>query len=238
MQQEHGRARPEHRGIPERPAQGAVPVLAIVAPPEEPVESAAPAVPVPPVAAPAPPPPVRPRPTIPVTPGRGGQQHKYLQTLVKRFGEDRGFKSTIEQPVLDGHGSVDVALEREDMRIAVEIGITTPTEHELQNLAKCLAAGFDVIVLVSTDEKGRKKMRTAVGKALDEAQASRAHCLLADEIPAFLDALARPEVSTQTVAGYKVKVQVNTPGPEEGQRQRKTLKEIIARSLGRGGGVP
>src|ERR1035437_885308 len=37
-------------------------------------------------------------------PGRGGPQHKYLQSLVKRFAEDRGFKATIEKMVLDGHG--------------------------------------------------------------------------------------------------------------------------------------
>ncbi len=225
------------RPIPETPpARAAVPVFAIVGPPPEAApgtdDAAAPVVPAP--AAPAISGPLaRPRSAL-VTPGRGGQQHKYLQTLIKRFGEDRGFKATIELPVLDGHGSVDVALERENVRVAVEISITTPTEHELQNLAKCLAAGFDVIVLVSTDEKGRKKMRTAVGKALDEEQVRRAHCLLADEIPAFLDQLARPHANTETVAGYKVKVQVTAPTTGGDQGQRKTIREIIARSLGRG----
>src|SRR5207237_504269 len=44
--------------------------------------------------------------------GRGGPQHKYLQALIKRSAEDRGFRATIEKPVLDGHGHVDVLLER------------------------------------------------------------------------------------------------------------------------------
>ena len=30
---------------------------------------------------------------------------------------------------------MDVALERDELRVAVEISITTPTAHEIQNLA-------------------------------------------------------------------------------------------------------
>jgi hypothetical protein len=61
---------------------------------------------------------------------------------------------------------VDVALERDEQRVAIEISITTPAEHELQNLARCLAAGYDVVVPVSPDGKGRKRMQAAVGKVL------------------------------------------------------------------------
>src|SRR2546428_5070259 len=43
-------------------------------------------------------------------PGRGGLQHKYLQSLVKRLAEKRGFEAQIEKTVLGGHGHVDVAL--------------------------------------------------------------------------------------------------------------------------------
>jgi excisionase family DNA binding protein len=37
-------------------------------------------------------------------------------------------------------------------RIAVEISISTRAEHEAGNLTKCLAAGFDYVVLVSPNE--------------------------------------------------------------------------------------
>src|SRR5205807_7360973 len=57
--------------------------------------------------------------------GKGGRQHKYLQEMVKRLAEDKGFMATIERPVLGGKGSVDVALERNGTKIACEISIST-----------------------------------------------------------------------------------------------------------------
>ena len=53
------------------------------------------------------------------SPGRGGPEHVYLQSLLKQYGEDHGFKASIERELPDG-GRVDVALERKDMRIACE----------------------------------------------------------------------------------------------------------------------
>jgi hypothetical protein len=38
--------------------------------------------------------------------------HRYLQTLIKRMAEQRGFKATIEEQVLEGKGRVDVSLTR------------------------------------------------------------------------------------------------------------------------------
>ena len=56
---------------------------------------------------------------------RGGQQHKYLQQLIKRIGEDKRYKATIEKPVLNGKGKVDVALEKKGRSIAREISVTS-----------------------------------------------------------------------------------------------------------------
>ena len=44
--------------------------------------------------------------------GRGGAQHKYLQNLIKKWAESKGFRVTVEKTVLDGLGQVDVALEK------------------------------------------------------------------------------------------------------------------------------
>jgi len=93
-------------------------------PPQAPVKSAA-----------EPPAPKRPQPKRPApappSPGRGGPQHKYIQEVIKRWGEKHGFRVEIEKPVLDGLGSVDVALSKGDLRIACEIVVSTSPEHEL-----------------------------------------------------------------------------------------------------------
>ncbi len=92
-------------------------------------------------------------PVKPKLPGRGGPVHKYIQDLIRKVAEDRGFEVSIEETVLDGHGYVDVTLTRNDIRIACEISITTRVPHEVRNLAKCLAAGFTYAVLISEDER-------------------------------------------------------------------------------------
>lgn len=58
-------------------------------------------------------------------------KHRYLQTLIKKMVESRGYVASIEQPTPDGKDRVDVSLERSDKKIAVEICVTTPKEWEL-----------------------------------------------------------------------------------------------------------
>lgn len=172
-------------------------------------------------------------PAAPAAPGRGGQQHKYLQTLVSKFGLDRGFKASVEQTVLDGHGSVDVVLEREGLRIACEITVTTPTAHELQNIQKCLAAGFDLVVVLSTDTRAVSRVRQALPQALSETEANKVNCLAVEDLPAFLDQLQGSAVQTGTVAGYKVTASFGKPGDPERNGKANTIRDIIARTLKR-----
>jgi len=74
-------------------------------------------------------------------------------------------------------------------------------------------------------------MQAAVKKALDAQP--RVHRLLTDEIPDLLDDLVALRTKTETVAGYKVTVQMNALGAGERQgRRRSTLRDIIAQSLG------
>ena len=78
-------------------------------------------------------------------------QHAYLQNVVKRIGERCGYRAAIELPVMGGVGKIDVALENENHRVAVEIARTNTADYELNNIQKCLAAGFDHVVILATD---------------------------------------------------------------------------------------
>lgn len=140
--------------------------------------------------------------TVPSSPGRGGKQHKYLQSLIKQIGEDRGFRATVEKSVLDGSGSIDVALEREGCAVACEISVTTPTEYEIGNLAKCLEAGFAQVVLVSTDKKALTRARDGALKALSAEQCAHLSFLSPEALPAFLDTLT-PAERVEAVNGYR-----------------------------------
>ncbi|MHB2034821.1 MAG: helix-turn-helix domain-containing protein, partial [Gemmatimonadaceae bacterium] len=128
----------------------------------------------------------------PTMPGRGGVPHKYLQSLLKRFAEDRGFVVSTEKRVLDGHGHVDVALEKDGLAIACEISVSTGVPHEAANLTKCLAAGFNYALLISTDER----FLDAAQRAMGDTDSSRVSFLTPKAFPAFLDGLdGKPDPS-------------------------------------------
>ena len=133
---------------------------------------------------------IMPLPVAPPSPGRGGPQHKYLQDLIKRWAESKGYRTTIEKQILDGLGSVDVALEKEGCSIACEISITTSVEHEIENIQKCLAAGFAHVLLVSSDKKVLNKASKAISGALNAGQIKQVRFLTPEELFAFIESLA------------------------------------------------
>jgi hypothetical protein len=167
-------------------------------------------------------------------PGRGGPQHKYLQSLIKRAADDRGFHTTIEKAVLDGHGHIDVALERVGLSIGCEISISTDVEHELGNLSKCLAAGFDYAVLVCSDKKSLSAAQAAFMAELSEAQQQRVRFLTPEALLSFLDeVVAESSASAETVRGYKVNTKYKTLSEDDRERREKMLGDVISKSLRR-----
>ena len=123
------------------------------------------------------------------TPGRGGEHHKYLQQLIKRWAEGRGYAVAIEKPILDGLGSVDVALEKGSRTIACEVSVTTDAEHEIGNVQKCLAAGFEEVILISSEKKLLTSVRHLLVATLSTAQYRQVKFLTPEETFSFIDGL-------------------------------------------------
>jgi excisionase family DNA binding protein len=134
------------------------------------------------------------------TPGRGGEHHKYLQQLIKRWAEGRGYTVVIEKPILDGLGSVDVALEKGSRSIACEISVTTNAEHELGNVQKCLAAGFGEVILISSEKKTLTAVRHVLVSALSSAQFRQVKFLTPEETFSFIEGLDATVASKLTSA--------------------------------------
>lgn len=141
------------------------------------------------------------------TPGRGGEHHKYLQQLIKRWAEGRGYQVTLEKPVLDGLGIVDVVLEKNGCPpIACEISVTTPAEHELKNAEKCLAAGFEHVFLVAPDKDALGRVRARASSVLRAAQLKKLRFVLPEEVFASVSVLetgTRPTVGEVTQENAK-----------------------------------
>lgn len=160
----------------------------------------------------------------PPSPGRGGQMHKYLQHLTKRLAEERGFRAVIEGRA--GPGQADVALEREGKRVAVEISVTTDPEHEIENLKKCLAAGFASVIFVSPE----RKTRESVSRAAD-TMGLAVTVLGPESVVEALDGLGPPAPIESLVRGYTVKVTRQMQTPEQVTARRGAIAGVIARSL-------
>jgi hypothetical protein len=177
---------------------------------------------------------VSPQLAAPAPLGRGGPQHRYLQELIKRWAEARGYRATIEQQILDGLGSVDVALEQGERRIACEISVSSTPEQELGNVQKCLAAGFDQVAVVSAEKKALAKTRELIAGKLGAAKLARVHFFTPEELFAFLETQeARTASREDTVKGYKVRVQFRPVGEQEKDTRRQAISQVILGALKR-----
>jgi len=158
------------------------------------------------------------------------RKHRYLQTLIKKMAEERGYKAQLEVPILGGSGKVDVSLERGDERIAVELSVSTGTKWELHNIEKCLQAGYQTVCWCTTDTTALQKMRSAVQAIFSPEQQS--HIIIAE--PDFLFATLEPiptQENEHTIKGYRVNVSYDQISDMEHQQKRATVAAIIRQKL-------
>lgn len=98
--------------------------------------------------------------------GRGGRHHQELQSVIKRMAENYGFQVETEKSVLEGKGFVDVSLEKEDLRIACEVSVTSTAEYETQNILKCLSAGYTQTFVVVSNQKKIPALNSRLSEAI------------------------------------------------------------------------
>jgi len=164
--------------------------------------------------------------------GRGGPQHKYLQELIKRWADAHDWHATIEKPILDGLGSVDVALEKGEESVACEVSVASTADYEVANIQKCLAAGFTTVVSIVLDRRTRAKINDAVAAQVDDDDAARVEVLTPETLFEFLDQMeSAGPMATKTVRGYKVRVKYR-PVSDAPARAR-TITRTIAGALKR-----
>ncbi len=165
--------------------------------------------------------------------GKGGQKHRYLQALVKELAEQVGLKATIEAPLANGNGQVDVLIERERVLAAVEISVTTPIEYEKDNLRKCLAAGYpNIAVVLAKSKTVQTSYRTALFETLAENEREHVSFLTPEEIPDYIASLApTPQPTERIVKGYRVQGSFTATTPEETRARREAVGRLIAKSL-------
>ena len=166
--------------------------------------------------------------------GRGGPEHRYLQQLITQWGDGMGYRATIEKPILDGAGSVDVALERAGRSVACQVSVTTSAAWEADNVRKCLAAKFSPVVVVATDAKRLARLRKEIEPSLAEADRATVRYFTPEELFAHLQELDVAELkSEKLIRGYRVKKSHAAPPADDGAQRRQTVSRIVAEALKR-----
>jgi hypothetical protein len=159
-------------------------------------------------------------------------QHRYMQTLIKKMAEARGYKALIEEPTPDGKGRVDVALEKNGKKIACEIGVTTSKEWEVHNIEKCIAAGYDPVIAISNDKKGIELMQKQVNETLDANTRKKVFVMEPEQLFFYLDTETAKEATTEKrVKGYRVKVEYSASPQEETKQRRESVAKAVLNSL-------
>lgn len=165
--------------------------------------------------------------------GRGGEQHKAIQQRIKKAAEGFGFRSTIEKPVLDGLGSIDLFLERDGQNIACEISLSTTIDHEVGNVSKCLKAGIPSVAVICLDDERLRKIEKAVAGSLGSDTAAQVRYFQPDPFIAHLKQLKPPEPqpSETSYGGYKIKRSMPKLSLQERRQKEDLANSIIAEAI-------
>jgi len=168
--------------------------------------------------------------------GRGGEEHRDIQQEIKRIAQNLGFRVVGEQPVLGGAGYVDVSLEAENLKVACEVAVTNAVADEVENVRKCLAAGYGAVISVAT-EKGRLvTLAQSYVDAFSEAEAKRVHVCPPRGLGALLKKLLRQNrVRVDEAAqagGYRIKRKyANDASDDDALKSEAEFLRLIGQTL-------
>ncbi|PQJ11953.1 hypothetical protein CJD36_009175 [Flavipsychrobacter stenotrophus] len=156
--------------------------------------------------------------SAPPKPKKAETEHRYLQVLIKKMAEARGYKAALEELTPDGAGRVDVSLERNGKKIACEISVTTSDVWEAHNVEKCLAAGYMEVIVCSNDITHLRKISAQLEAKLPAEQRAQVLVFEAHEVVAYFDRqIVEEQPREKVVKGYRVKVRYDD-GTNEAKR--------------------
>jgi len=129
--------------------------------------------------------------------GKGGGRHQDIQETIENQAKVFSWKADIEERIGRFLETVDVGLRKGDMRVAAEISDATRVKHEIQNIKKCLEAGYDYILAVGPDDKDLSPLKRQVKKSFTFKEQERIRFYTASRVENFLSTISPAIVSEQ-----------------------------------------
>ena len=101
-----------------------------------------------------------------------------------------------------------MGLSKNDVKVAIEISSTSTADQEIQNIRKCLEAGYNYVICVCSDEKRLPTLKAEVRKSLALRERERIRFCLPDRVKDFLQGSGPAAiVSEKAVVSEHVKKQ-------------------------------
>ena len=192
-----------------------------------------------------PPTPEVPKPSVAPEPprdlGRGGSLHKTIQARIQDEAEKLGFLARVEsQLAKDSNEAADLVLRKGNIAIAVEIAITTTIDHEFDNVKKCLAGGFERVVVLASGAERLKAIAAAVQAGLGPEASAKVAYHTPDEFIAELPKLAKvtePPVEApdaeHVTKGFKVRRHAPSLTADERKAKQDAAIRVMAETMKR-----
>lgn len=105
--------------------------------------------------------------------GRGGSFHRSIQDQISRVAAGLGYRVQIEKPIGSDSGVVDISLEREELRIACEVSVTTTANWEVQNILKCIRAGYQHVWVITPLQKNIQTLTTKIRSVIPAGEQAK-----------------------------------------------------------------
>lgn len=130
--------------------------------------------------------------------------HIYLQSTIKKLGQDRNFIATVEAPTDDG-GRIDILLQRDELKIGFEISETNKPAYEVENIKKCLKAGCIPVVVVSKNKQHLNAIEKRANEILSDNDIKLVKFIQTDGVAPLLDMLMKPPTKNEEIIkGFRV----------------------------------
>jgi hypothetical protein len=159
----------------------------------------------------------------PVSGQASKREHRAIQLYIKQIAESYGYKVSVEHPIADGTGQIDVLLEKATEQIAVEITVTTPNSWEIHNIEKCLKGSYNKIVVCTTNETRKTQLYKRILAEFSTKEQGRILCITKDEVGQIFISTTQDKDTTSTMKGYRVNIKFG-----DGDNRQDLLQSIIS----------
>ena len=151
--------------------------------------------------------------------------HTYLQSMIKKLGQDRNFIVSLEYSTNNG-GRIDVVLERDGLKIAFEVSETNKPAYEVKNIKKCLKAGCIPVIMVSKNRNHLDAIEKLATEELSAKDITLVQFIQPNEVSTLLDSFVmQPKKQEEIVKGFRIVTEFE----DEDNTKIKNIKSTLAK---------